>query len=623
MSDLEGTTIGPYQIGKSIGQGGMAAIYQATDTRDGRPVAVKVLLPQLGGQAELVERFQREARHAATLQHPHIVPIYRQGQLEDGRPYIVMAWIEGGSLANLLSRTGGPLPLSQTVQILTEVASALDYAHQYGMVHLDVKPSNILLTGDGHAMLADFGAGVRLGTPFYMAPEQARDGQVGAWTDVYALGVVLYEMLTGMPPFQGDTDAVLYQHVHEPLPPLRGRNPTLPPALEGVLRQALAKEPQGRYRSAGQLASAFQSTPQPRSRLALALASVAGLAIVALAAVMLLLSPPKTTTPTWRPSPTVSDQLVVGVTPATTVSPEAGGLTGEVATSAADAAKADRETPGVESTVSERLTLLEPPDGFEGQFGTGDVAFAWAWRELEPGERFRLVVRSVEGGQVLSLTDRCDSQAAECTLAGLSPGTYQWLVLAEKGSDGAWQEVTRSAVSRFAILPPASGPTRTRTPMTESAAPEPTHTAPQATPSHPRAPAAVPTPVLVAPPQEETALSGMVTTFQWRWEGTLQEGWGFEIVMWKEGETPTGARDARELAWEISLAGEGLYTVAMDVTGAYAVQRHGPGEYLWSVRVVQYEPEFKPISEVARPAWKLMISSPGEPGRGSGSSRSG
>ena len=279
MTSLTGHSLGYYHLLAELGGGGMATVYRAYDTRTGRLVALKLLLPHLWHDREFVERFRREARNAAALRHPNIVPVYESGIVE-GYPYLAMAYVEGGSLAERLLWQRGPLPLDRAADVLTQVAAALDYAHAQGLVHRDVKPSNVLLARDGQALLTDFGiakaawdskltqTGTRVGTPAYMAPEQARGQAVGPWTDVYALGVVLYEMVTGRPPFQGNTDAVLYQHVHEPPPPPRRLNPALPPVAERVILRALAKDPARRYRTAGELAAAFQRAVEPVTRVA-------------------------------------------------------------------------------------------------------------------------------------------------------------------------------------------------------------------------------------------------------------------------------------------------------------------------------------------------------------------
>ncbi|RME83368.1 MAG: serine/threonine protein kinase, partial [Caldilineae bacterium] len=270
-----GDTIGPYRIEREIGRGGMAVVYLAYHTRLERPVALKVLHPHLQGDTELVERFLFEARAAARLDHPNIVAIYDAGSA-GGVDYIAMEYVEGESLADILQRVGGPLPLEFVISVVNQVAEALDYAHHRGIVHRDIKPSNILVRENGHALLTDFGIaraaslqattsrGTILGTPEYMSPEQAEGKLVDGRSDVYSLGIVTYCALTGGPPFQGDTPhAVLHAHVHEPLPDARQRNPALPVGLGDVLRTATAKDPAHRYPTAGAFAKALRAALHP------------------------------------------------------------------------------------------------------------------------------------------------------------------------------------------------------------------------------------------------------------------------------------------------------------------------------------------------------------------------
>jgi len=267
----EKRTFGKYEILEEVGQGGFAAVYKARDTVLGREVALKTPLPLRSQDPEFVMRFRREASAAAQLRHPHIVTIHDVFHLE-GQDWIVMDYLPGGNLAACVEQ--GTLPLKEVVRILSEVASALDYAHRRGFVHRDVKPSNVLFDEDGQAVLTDFGlvkaltdessltsTGQMLGTPTYMAPEQLNvelKDQVGPATDVYALGVVTYQMLTGRVPFEGTTAQVIGAHLYEPPPSPSELNPALPPQLEEPLLKALAKSPAERYESAGAFAEAMQ-----------------------------------------------------------------------------------------------------------------------------------------------------------------------------------------------------------------------------------------------------------------------------------------------------------------------------------------------------------------------------
>ncbi len=264
---LEGQQIGAYALKRLLGQGGMARVYLARDVRLGRDVAVKVLDANLASHSGFRERFVHEARVAAALDHPNIVPIYDVG--EDPLLYLVMPYVSGGSIQQIIHRA--PFPASEVVNYTAQVADALGYAHRHGVIHRDVKPANMLIHADSRVMLSDFGlakvwAGATssipkhrpdAGTPEYMAPEQVQ-GQSNTRTDLYALGIVLYVLLTGRLPFTGPSEeAVMAAQVSQmPIPP-RALNPHLSPALEAVVLRALAKHPDERFHVASELSQAL------------------------------------------------------------------------------------------------------------------------------------------------------------------------------------------------------------------------------------------------------------------------------------------------------------------------------------------------------------------------------
>ncbi|MDY7041831.1 MAG: protein kinase, partial [Chloroflexota bacterium] len=269
MSTLVGRMLGQYEIREEIGRGGMATVYKAYQPSLGRYVAIKVLPPYHAEAETFIARFIREARAVAQLEHPHILPIYdfgREGELS----YIVTKYVEGGTLKDQL---GQPFDPQQAATTISQVASALDYAHDQGIVHRDVKPSNILLDHGEWALLTDFGlakmistsaqitgSGVGIGTPAYMSPEQGQGLEVDRRSDVYSLGVILYEMLTGHAPYEADSPlSVMVQHITKPLPSPRVVNPDIPPAVERVILKALVKDPAYRYASAGELATDLQA----------------------------------------------------------------------------------------------------------------------------------------------------------------------------------------------------------------------------------------------------------------------------------------------------------------------------------------------------------------------------
>jgi serine/threonine-protein kinase len=276
MTDvLEGAHIAGCRLEAVAGRGGMGIVYRATQLSLARPVAVKLIAPEHAADEGFRERFERESRMAAAIEHPNVIPVYGAGE-EDGRLYLVMRWVPGTDLHKLL-RSGGRLEPLRAAEIVAQVADALDSAHAVGLVHRDVKPANVLLSGE-HAYLADFGltrlagadpaitsTGQFLGTVDYMAPEQFRREAVDARADVYALGCVLYAALTGAPPFPRETvPATMLAHMHDPPAPPSG-TPGVSRDFDRVLARALAKEPADRYPSAGDLGRAALAAAEGRS----------------------------------------------------------------------------------------------------------------------------------------------------------------------------------------------------------------------------------------------------------------------------------------------------------------------------------------------------------------------
>ncbi len=254
-----------YELTHMIARGGMAQVYRARDRLLDRPVALKVLFPELSVDRAFVERFRREAQAAANLSHPNIVPVFDWG--EDGGTYfIVMEFIDGQALSAII-RAEAPLKSQRAAEIGAHVASALSYAHRHGVIHRDIKPGNVLLTGDGQVKVTDFGiaravntedsltqTGAVMGTATYFSPEQAEGQGVDARSDLYSLGVVLFEMVAARPPFLGDSPvAVASKHVRDQPPLLRELNPSVPPAYEAVVMKAMAKSPADRYPDAEEL----------------------------------------------------------------------------------------------------------------------------------------------------------------------------------------------------------------------------------------------------------------------------------------------------------------------------------------------------------------------------------
>jgi len=270
MEDLIGKQFGAYQIIAQCGQGGMATVYKAYQPSMDRYVALKVLPRFHSSDPEFIGRFEQEAKALAKLQHPHILPVFDYGESE-GYTYFVMPLMQDGNLAELI--VDARLPLRRINQIISQIGGALEFAHSRGFIHRDVKPSNILLDESGNCTLMDFGiakiiegskeftqTGGILGTPAYMSPEQGSGQKIDHRSDIYSLGIILYEMVTGKPPFEAETPvAVIFKHVHDPLPPPSKLVPDLSEDVERVLLKSLTKNPEDRYQSVREMVDALSS----------------------------------------------------------------------------------------------------------------------------------------------------------------------------------------------------------------------------------------------------------------------------------------------------------------------------------------------------------------------------
>ncbi|WP_164993012.1 protein kinase domain-containing protein [Streptomyces lydicus] len=277
---MEHRTLGQrYELVEQLGHGGMGTVYRAVDHRLRRTVAVKTLSAELALQPEFLTRFQREAHAAAALNHPGVATVHDVGEDASGgvaEPYLVMEYVEGRTLSQVLK--DGALPVAQAVDLTGQVLDALEHSHRHAIVHRDIKPANVMLTGSGKAKVVDFGiakalseaatrltgTGVAVGTPAYLAPEQINGGETDHRTDLYAVGCLLYELLTGRPPYTGDSPfSVMHQHLSaQPVPPSRLR-PELPPAVDAVIVRALHKGREDRFASASTMHAALTEAARP------------------------------------------------------------------------------------------------------------------------------------------------------------------------------------------------------------------------------------------------------------------------------------------------------------------------------------------------------------------------
>ena len=434
MTDLAQEQFGPYLITRKVGQGGMAIIYRAKDTRHDRYVALKVMKPGMENKKEFLKRFRREAQNTAKLQHPHILPIYDSDVLAGTEQlYIAMAWVGGGSVADLIAQSGGSIPLPEVARIIGQVASALDFAHRHDIIHRDVKPSNILLTEDGQAVLADFGiakaayesrltvAGVSMGTAFYMAPEQLKDHDIDGRIDIYALGITLYQMLTGRPPFTGMLNQILMKHLKEEPPAISVTRPDLPPELDNIIAKALAKQPEDRYQTALELSDALRSVipaeKQPATNPMRLLVAGAAIALVVGLIVFGSMFWPKSVA---APAVNTAEPKPLATATDATISP-----------------------PELASPAENELL----PQGTK-------LAWSWDGYDLRPNERFRFMLYSKTLDKIVSREDWTTNEP-EFRLLGLATGDYRWYVIVERQVERNWVEIGRSPEQAFLVRPVA------------------------------------------------------------------------------------------------------------------------------------------------------------------------
>jgi len=555
MLGLVGKKLGKYRIISKIGQGGMAIVYKATDTTLQRAVALKVMLPHLATDAGFVKRFQHEAITAVNLKHPHIVTIYEVGE-QEGIYYIAMEYVPGRTLQQIIKQAG-MLSLERTVKLFNQIADALTYAHHQGLIHRDIKPSNILVDAEDNVTLTDFGIakaaqyvtvftgpGRLVGTPQYMSPEHAEGRKLDHRSDIYALGVVLYEMLAGKVPFSGKTPTpILYAHVYKKPPSPRHVNPKIPKLAEKVILKALAKRPGTRYQSAVEMAEGFRQRAERAQR--------AGGAALLFGVVETILDLWETRRPVLPAS--IAVLLVLGglFLGRGWLVRSVGGLAG---------VWSPAPTPTVTAAPIPRSTI---------------TATATRTRVPSPSS---VPTTEVPPAPIIALT---------------------------AGPSGTMTTLPTHAPRAPVLSPPPVTPTPTRetptaTPVTPTATPEtrtpipaPTPTltatpAPTATPTATRAATQTPTPVpaiiTLSEPANGARVSGPVT-FRWAWSGEFREGETFDVKVCKgEGCQPqlgiTNTKDFATYPW-CPDAGEGVYGWQVMVIDGQTMQPKGPTSEVW------------------------------------------
>ena len=600
MNTLIGQQLGPYQILEEIGRGGMAVVYKAWDTVNNRHVALKVLPPYFQHDTEFLRRFLEEARRTILLRHPYIVETYDTGQT-DGYYYIAMEYMGGGNLAARL-RTQRRLSLEDATTVVSQIATALDYAHDQGLIHRDVKPSNILFDQSDQAKLADFGIakaadqatvtmpGTLVGTPEYMSPEQGQGRQVDERTDIWSLGVVLYQTLTGRLPFGGDNPhATLYQVVHQRHLPVSSLNRDLPRGVDGVLDKVLEKLPRRRYRRAGDMASALRHvvhrpTEEPtvlkgktepattrleggavsrRSPLpSVPWAIFGGMGALLLVAALVFGIPRfvrwlETLGP---PTPTPTKTVVVGTATQTPVTLMPTATPTPMPTTPTSTPTTPPPTP----------TLTPTPPMIIHTVVAGDTLSSIA-------RKYGTTVEAIMAANGKTDTLLSVDEELIIPIGPVTPATPTWTPtpVPPTATPSPPPTNTPTPTPRYRTPTPTPAPTLTPTPV------------PKATPTATRTATHTPTPVpAFAPlePPDGATRSGLIT-FEWAWSGQLGPGETFDLKVCKGEDCPlasiTNTTDTSAPWPWCPDAGEGIYRWKVEVIDDATKERKGPASAEW------------------------------------------
>ncbi len=629
-----GKELGSYRIIKQLGRGGMADVYKAYQPRLDRYVAIKILPAVLARDETFLARFEREAKAVAGLYHRNILTVYDYGE-EEGQTYLVMAYVEGGTLKARMGQFWG---LNKTADIISQVGDALAYAHRRGVIHRDVKPANILMMEEDWPLLSDFGlakmvepsvqltkTGMTVGTPEYMSPEQAAGVAADERSDIYSLGVVLYEMVTGRPPFQADTPlAVILKHVNDPLPLPRKFRPDLPRAVERVILKALAKNPDDRYQKvedmvaalkaavAGELPPAVEERP-PQVSAAPAVRAEAPTPPPAAPVERVVVS--RKGRPAWKLGVVVGIVLLVVIggiylrsrraqllaTLPVAVSPIALATTLTPAPTTAIAILRPTNTPPVAKTLTDVSKPTDTP-------------------QVEATMTAEAPTETLTDTPAPKLTPT-DTPMSTPALMATQEAAIAATLAVEAAIQTAVAATQTSVAATLTAQSPTDTPTATNTPTPTNTPTETPTTTPVSAPQLPTLrPTAEITPTLtitlstlsspvpiLLEPEEDFRTSGDSITLKWIWGSGLEEGWYFDIQIRPKGEGDSVFVDwAREPVYELR---------------KWAGWR--AGEYTWTIAVIRghYEGDQKVFEEDLNLAGEARLFRWDEVGGGGGSGK--